>query len=241
MFNVAICDDEKYYRDYINELVIQYFGVMQLSYQLDIFESGTQLCMSGLENKQYDIVFLDVNMKDMDGIETAKQIRKINSNAFIVFITAFLSFSPEGYKVNAIRYILKENQNFEAAFTECLDTILEKMEINKIKMKFDFIEGEKEILIDDIIFIESKLHKLVFEMSGKGIKKYVLYKKLDDIQILLEPYGFLRLHQSFLANIKYIVELNHYKAVLTTSKDLPIPKQKYKEIKEAFIEYKGDL
>ena len=241
MYNVAICDDEKYYRDYINELVIQYFGVMQLSYQLDIFESGTQLCMSGLENKQYDIVFLDVNMKDMDGIETAKQIRKINSNAFIVFITAFLSFSPEGYKVNAIRYILKENQNFEAAFTECLDTILEKMEINKIKMKFDFIEGEKEILIDDIIFIESKLHKLVFEMSGKGIKKYVLYKKLDDIQILLEPYGFLRLHQSFLANIKYIVELNHYKAVLTTSKDLPIPKQKYKEIKEAFIEYKGDL
>jgi len=241
MYNVVICDDEKYYRDYINELVIQYFGVMQLSYQLDIFESGTQLCMSGLENKQYDIVFLDVNMKDMDGIETAKQIRKINSNAFIVFITAFLSFSPEGYKVNAIRYILKENQNFEAAFTECLDTILEKMEINKIKMKFDFIEGEKEILIDDIIFIESKLHKLVFEMSGKGIKKYVLYKKLDDIQILLEPYGFLRLHQSFLANIKYIVELNHYKAVLTTSKDLPIPKQKYKEIKEAFIEYKGDL
>ena len=241
MFNVAICDDEKYYRDYINELVIQYFGVMQLSYQLDIFESGTQLCMSGLENKQYDIVFLDVNMKDMDGIETAKQIRKINSNAFIVFITAFLSFSPEGYKVNAIRYILKENQNFEAAFTECLDTILEKMEINKIKMKFDFIEGEKEILIDDIIFIESKLHKLVFEMSGKGVEKYILYIKLDDIQILLEPYGFLRLHQSFLANIKYIVELNHYKAVLTTSKDLPIPKQKYKEIKEAFIEYKGDL
>jgi len=241
MYNVAICDDEKYYRDYIKGLVIKYFDGLQLEYHLEIFEAGTDLCMDGLENKQFDIVFLDVNMKEMDGIETAKYIRKNNSNAFIVFITAFVSFSPEGYKVNAIRYILKDNRNFEAAFTECLDTIFEKMDINKIKIKFDFIEGEKEVFIDDIIFIESRLHKLVFEMRGKEIKKYTLYGKLDDIELLLEQYGFLRLHQSYLANIKYIVQLNNYRAVLTTSKDLPIPKQKFKEIKEAFIEYKGDL
>jgi len=241
MYNVAICDDEKYYRDYINGLVTKYFDGLQLEYQLEIFESGTDLCMFGLENKQFDIVFLDINMKEMDGIETAKQIRKNNSNAFIVFITAFVSFSPEGYKVDAIRYILKDNHNFDAALTECLNTIFEKMDIKKIKMKFDFTEGEKEILIDDILFIESRLHRLVFEMSGKVGKKYTLYRKLDEVDILLEPYGFLRLHQSFLANIKYIVELNNYRAVLTTSKELPIPKQKFKEIKESFIEYKGDL
>ena len=241
MFNVAICDDEKYYRDYINKLVNQYFDGLQLEYHLDIFESGTDLCRTGLGNKQYDIVFLDVNMQEMDGIQTAQQIRKYNSNAFIVFITAFISFSLEGYKVDAIRYILKDNHNFEAVFTECLDAIFEKMEINKFKMKFDFIEGEKEILLDDIIFVESRLHKLVFEMSGKENKKYILYGKLDDIEMLLESYGFLRLHQSFLANIKYIVQVNNYRAVLTTGRDLPIPKQKFKVIKEAFIEYKGDL
>jgi len=241
MFNVAICDDEKYYRDYISGLVTQYFSGLEVEYHLDIFESGTDLCMIGLESKQYDIVFLDVNMKEMDGIETAKQIRNRNSNAFIVFITAFVSFSPEGYKVNAIRYILKDNHSFETAFTECMDTIFEKMDINKFKMKFDFIEGEKEILIDDILFIESRLHKSVFEMSGKGIKKYTLYRKLDDIEMLLESFGFLRLHQSFLANIKHIAQVNNYRAVLTTSKELPIPKKKYKTIKEAFVEYKGDL
>ena len=241
MFNIAICDDEKYYRDYIKELVIKYFDAMQLDYHLEIFESGTDLCMVGLEKAEYDIVFLDINMKEMDGIETAKQIRKINSNAFIVFITAFVSFSPEGYKVDAIRYILKDSQNFEAAITECLDTIFGKMAINRIKMKFDFIEGEKEILLDDIILIESRLHKLVFEMSGKTIKKYTLYGKLDEIEILLEPYGFLRLHQRFLVNIKYIIQVNNYRALLTTSKYLSIPKLKFKAIKEAFIEYKGDL
>jgi len=241
MFNVAICDDEVYYRDYISGLVTQYFSGLELEYHLDVFESGTDLCMTGLENKEYDIVFLDVNMKEMDGIETAKQIRNRNSNAFIVFITAFVSFSPEGYKVNAIRYILKDNHNFQTAFIECMDTIFEKMDINKFKMKFDFIEGEKEILVDDIFFIESRLHKLVFEMNGKGVKKYTLYRKLDDIEILLEPFGFLRLHQSFLANIKHIAQVNNYRAVLTTSKELPIPKQKFKMIKEAFIEYKGDL
>jgi len=240
MYNVVICDDEKYYRDYINKLVNQYFDGLQLDYHLDIFESGTDLCRIGLD-KQYDIVFLDVNMQEMDGIQTAQQIRKNNSNAFIVFITAFISFSVEGYKVDAIRYILKDNHNFEAVFKECLDAIFEKMEINKVKMKFDFIEGEKEILLDDIIFVESRLHKLVFEMSGKENKKYALYGKLDDIEILLESYGFLRLHQSFLANIKNIAQVNNYRAVLTTGRDLPIPKQKFKVIKEAFIEYKGDL
>jgi len=241
MLNVAICDDEKYYRDYINGLVTKYFNGLRLEYQLEVFESGINLCLDGLENKQYDIVFLDVNMKEMDGIETAKQIRKNNSNAFIVFITAFVSFSPEGYKVNAIRYILKDNCNFDAAVTECLDTIFEKLEINKNKMKFDFLEGEKEIRLEDIIFIESRLHKLVFEMKGKGTKRYILYGKLDDIEQLLQTYGFLRVHQSFLANMKYIAQLSNYRAVLTTSRDLPIPKQKFKEIKETFIAYKGDL
>lgn len=111
MLKIAICDDEKVFRDNINKYVAAYLNEKEISYEIDTFSSGKEIIDLGIEIKQYNIIFLDINMDDVDGIVTAQKIREYSSEIYIVFVTAYINYSLEGYKVDAIRYLLKNNTN----------------------------------------------------------------------------------------------------------------------------------
>lgn len=220
MLKIAICDDEKVFRDNINKYVAAYLNEKEISYEIDTFSSGKEIIDLGIEIKQYNIIFLDINMDDVDGIVTAQKIREYSSEIYIVFVTAYINYSLEGYKVEAIRYLLKNNTNLEASISECMDAILHKMNLVVKKKKFKFNEGEKEINIDNILYIESTLNELENE---------------------LKDFHFIRIHQSYLTNLKYIRSVKCYKVLLCNNQELLIPKARYKNVKDAFISYKGEL
>lgn len=94
--------------------------------EIDTFSSGKEFVELGIEMVKYKIVFLDINMDELDGIMTAKKIRENSKDMFIVFVTAFVNYTIEGYKVDAVRYILKDNKNLVASVYECMDAIHEK-------------------------------------------------------------------------------------------------------------------
>ena len=127
--------------------------------QIDTFDSGTTFIDSGA-NVPYDILFLDVSMAKMDGIKLAKRIREYDNNVYIVFVTAFIDYSLEGYKVDAIRYILKDSESLEKSMYECLNTITDRMSSIEQKIELEFLEGKKYIRPNDILYVESNLHKL---------------------------------------------------------------------------------
>ena len=101
MLKIAICDDEKVFRDNINKYVAAYLNEKEISYEIDTFSSGKEIIDLGIEIKQYNIIFLDINMDDVDGIVTAQKIREYSSEIYIVFVTAYINYSLEGYKVDA--------------------------------------------------------------------------------------------------------------------------------------------
>lgn len=239
MFNIAICDDEKYYREKIEELVTKYFSKKDIEICISRFESGEKLCQEGIKLSKYDLIFLDINMGDIDGLDTAKKIRNFNSEVYIVFVTAFINYVLEGYKVDAIRYLLKDS--LENSMDECLDAVTEKNKGKVEKITLPFIEGKKQVLIEKIFYIESQKHKLFFHILEDDMKKYTLYDKLDNLEEQLAAYGFLRIHKSYLVNIKHIEKINNYKAILTSGENLPIPKLKYQMVKEEYVLFKGDL
>ena len=105
----------------------------EISCEIDTFSSGKELLELGIELIQYDIIFLDINMDEIDGIVTAQKIREYSSEIFIVFVTAYINYSLEGYKVDAARYLLKNNTNFEESIYECMDSILHKMNFVSVK------------------------------------------------------------------------------------------------------------
>lgn len=237
VLQIAICDDEQFYREKIKRLLEDYLKGHDLGYQISLFLSGEAF----LENKEntvrYDIVFLDINMNEMDGIQTAMQMRAFHSDTYIVLVTAFIHYALEGYKVNAVRYIMKDM--LDTAMTECMDAILQKMRV--LQVSFPFVEGEKRLYADNLLYVESVGHKVTFYYMEEQLVNYHIYAKLDAIQQQLSAYGFLRIHKSYLVNMKHIRRISNYVVYLDTGGELPVPRLKYQAVREAFVAYKGAM
>ena len=243
LINIAICDDESGFRQIVQGCVSNYLKNNSIPYQIDMFCSGEDFLSLGVGIVKYTVVFLDINMEKMDGITVAQKIRNFSKEIFLVFVTAYFDYTLEGYKVDAIRYLMKDSNrnNFQNTVNECLDSIIEKMNYVVIKKTFGFKEGAKKISLDQIIYIESNLHKLFFHVIEDQLKVYTLYETLDKIEKQLEGNTFIRIHQSYLANLKYIKNIMRYKATLFDGTELIIPKVRYMQVKEAFIAYQGEI
>lgn len=237
MLRIAICDDEKIFLMHEKKIIKNILLDLGYECEIDKYTSGVDFLNNDKEIGQYDIVFLDVNMEELDGVATAKRIRVLNEQVFIVFISAYCSYSLEGYKVDAIRYIIKDDKGFEDTLKECLHAIICKMKHNQICKSFRFQEGNVDLDIDKVIYIESNLHKLIFHVNSNEKKEYIMYDRLDNIQID----GFCRIHKSYLINLKYVSEINRYYVVLADNTELSIAKTRYPSVKNAYINYRGKL
>lgn len=241
MFRIAICDDESYFRQDLQELVSAYMIDKGYVFQIDTFGSGKEILSLGIEMLKYNIVFLDINMDEIDGVTTAKKLREVSKDAFIIFVTVNVDYAFEGYALDVTRYLLKENCNLRDSIVECLDAIIQKMNYTVIKKSFKFSDNEKQISLDRLLYVESKLHKLEFHVMEEDMTLYSMYETLNAIESELKDYGFIRIHQSFLVNLKYISNVMRYKVMLTNGDELIIPKARYKEVKDAFIEFQGEV
>ena len=237
MLQIAICDDEEFYRKKIQKLLEGYLGSRELPYELHFILSGEDFLKQCENSVKFDIVFLDINMDKIDGIQTAARIRSFHSDTYIVFVTAFIDYALEGYKVNAVRYLMKDT--LDLAMEECMTAILQKMQI--AQMTFTFLEGEKKLYTDNILYVESRGHKSIFHYMEEGAATYQLYDKLDSVESKLEGCNFLRIHKSYLVNMKHIRKVSNYTAFLDTDEELPIPRLRFQTVKEAFVDYKGAL
>ena len=237
MLQIAVCDDEQFYRDKIQTFLKKYCKEHALECSVEVYCSGEEFLKQKENRVKYDIIFMDIDMEGLNGIQTAMQVRQFQSDTYLVFVTAFVDYALEGYKVNAVRYIMKDTM--EASITECMDAILKKMQIAQVQ--FSFMEGDRKLYTDNILYVESRRHKSVFYCMESDVTIYQIYDKLDAIEQKLNGYGFLRIHKSYLVNMKHIKKISNYEAFLDTEEILPVPRMKYQSVKAAFVEYKGAL
>lgn len=241
MFKIAICDDENLFTEELKELISSYMVEKGLVFEIDTYSSGEALVELGLGVMRYTVVFLDINMEKIDGIKTAEVIRKVSREVFIVFVTAYVDYSLEGYRLDVVRYLLKGNANFQSKVNECMDAIIDKMNYSVTKRKFDFKEGRKEISLDRLLYIESNLHILEFHVIEEEETVYTMYETLNVLDDMLSENGFIRIHQSYLVNVKYIKNVVRYNVILTNGAELSIPKVRYTEVKKKFIACQGEV
>lgn len=241
MINIAICDDEPVFQRKMKKLIQEHLKSRQIECKIDCFDSGEQLIEKAKSTLDYEIVFLDVNMKEMNGIETANRIRTLSENVYIIFVTGFISYALDGYKVNATRYLLKSEESLGRSMKECLDTLVEKMNYKERWEEFQFRSGKVKLPLDRILYIESRLHKTIFYVLDDGIKEYYMYDKLDHVQKRLNGGNFYRVHQSFVVNMRYVKGVKRYKAILAEGSEISISKRYYKEIEKEYIRLKGEI
>lgn len=241
MIKIAICDDEKPFLQIMEDYLKLYLSKKSIDYKIDVFSSGWKLIGLGQDITSYTIVFLDINMKEVDGIKTARAIRKNSDDIFIVFVTAFIDFSLEGYKVGALRYLLKTSDNFEDSVSECMDAIMDRMDYDTPHKKFHFREASKDIALTQIIYIESRLHILEFHIMEDSVRTFTMYDTLNNIEQKLDSGQFLRIHQSYLINMKYIKSIRNKMVVLDSGEEFTISKARYRDARARFTVYKGEI
>lgn len=241
MFRIAICDDEILFSEELKELLSDYMMEKGLVFEIDTYSSGEALIELGIEVVKYNVLFLDIYMAKINGIMTAEKIRKVSREVFIVFVTAYVDYSLEGYRLDVVRYLLKGNVNFQSKVNECMDAIMDRMNYSVIKIKFDFKEGKKELSLERLLYIESNLHKLEFHVMEDTMKVYTMYNTLNMLEDRLSKKDFIRIHQSYLVNIKHIKNVVRYKVILTNGLELSIPKVRYTEVRKKFIVCQGEV
>ena len=118
---------------------------------------------------------------------------------------------------------------------------MEKMNYTIVTKKFTFNEGIKEIALERLLYVESRLHKLEFHVMEADMKIYTMYETLNNFESELLNNDFVRIHQSYLVNLKYVMSVGRYQAVLTNGTILVIPKARYTYVKDKFIAYRGEV
>lgn len=234
MYNIAICEDEIIQANQLEKLFRKYEENENIKFNIDKFSSGEELINNGYD--KYDIIVLDIKMKEMSGIEVAKIIRRTEEKIKIIFVTAMEKYWPEGYNVNAFRYIVKPIDE-EKFYEEIHNTI------NAVKKNKSFIiinnDGDLQtISIQNIKYLEildRKVH--IYTIS----EKYTSNKSLRYWNKNLYSYGFANPHSSYLVNMKYVTSISKEKVTLTDGEIIYVSQRKYKDFKSKFIKYIGQI
>lgn len=228
MIKIAVCDDEKSMAEDICKRIQSYAKMHMLDCKLSSFDSAETLLAS---DQLFDVYFMDVQMKELDGMQAAAIIRERNRKAVIVFISAFIQYAAKGYQVNAVRYVLKSRLKEE--FFDCMDAVIEslaKEEVLEIKL------GTKRVLLEvaDIVYIENEKRKVVIHMQNDENETYEIYAKITELADTLHEMGFIYCHAAFLVNARMIVGIEQNEFILSTGVHVPISRQKYAQAQKEY-------
>jgi len=236
---IGICDDRAEDTNALSEALYAYDD----SFQITNYEDGESLLEDCLERKiLFDILFLDIYMPGLNGIETAGQIRTIMNDVKIIFVSSSKEHYPEAYDVFAFNYIMKplNSKKLNCVLDQALIHIAkERME----QIQFSFKATNYRILCRDILYIESKNKIILFHMADRTTLQ--CYSKLDEILKQLPEKSFVRSHQSFAVNIFHVTEMaeSHFRigsAVIGISKKYQkTSKDKYFEYLFTHMNYRG--
>ena len=227
---IAICDDKIEDRGVLRALLESYGQYSEVRE----YDSGASLYMDVGYIQECRIIFMGISMDGIDELEMAGQIKAEYPKVHIVLVTAYMNYALDGYKVKASRFLLKDD--LDQTLQECMDDILREIRREDRVVEFSFVEGNVPLRVDNIIYIETSKHKNVFYTKDQT---FSIYRKMDDLEKDLEGMDFVRIHQSFLINMRYIDKISSYVMTLTTGKEISVPKSRYPEVKRQYTLFKG--
>lgn len=233
---IAICDDEKILCEQLQNLIRRHAACRQIT-SIDAYEKGEELLSAG---KHYDMIFLDIQMDGMNGIETAKVLRERKEEAVLIFITGLKDYVFEAFDVAAFHYLLKPVR--EEKFAEVFERAV--MEAEKQKQRNDrteqlFIHKRgRSIKLDkpQILYIESRQRKVVIHMLQDTLEIYATMNGME--KELGEQ--FYRCHRGYLVNLSRITGYTGDTITLCNGEDIFLAREKYNEFVKVYMRYLRD-
>lgn len=231
---IILCDDDPVFLEELCGEIERTFAKLNMKVALTTFSSPAELTPELLA--ACDIAFLDIDYEseDQNGIDIARRLRQVNSRARLFFVTNYVDYAPAGYEVQAFRYILKRDMH------EVLERyILQAME-NLAEGKAYLQLRDNEVLIDlpleQVSYLEVMDH---YVSIHAGEKVYTLGATLSSLEKELETHGFLRIHNSYLVNMRCIYKFRSRECLLTDGTTLAVSAKNYSQQKQKYLLWKG--
>lgn len=236
MLTIAICEDDKMQQQEIEKYVRSLF--MDEPIDIDVYDSGEDLLAGYKCGKKYSVILLDMQMKELDGIQTAKAIKEYDRHGTIIIITSVMEYAVKGYSVGAYEFILKPVN--EKKLHHVLSQAIKEIQIRMNKSYLIKTRERTAVLkFSEVIYIESYKKKIIVHTE---LDDYENNENISSAERKLCSDGFVRISRFYLVNVHHICEIG-VKEVLVSSGERLVYSDKYTDkIKRNYMAYlMGDM
>jgi DNA-binding LytR/AlgR family response regulator len=230
LIRIAICDDEVTTLHQIKEYLEEY---PKVEFAIDEFTCGEELLSS---RKNYEIILLDIDMKGISGIETAKQLRLQDKKVKIIYVTNYSDYTSFAFAVHAFAYLLKP-VNKEELFKQLDEAFEYIQQPETVLLEFHTTEGIVRVDSAEVIYFEYLGHKVVVK-TVQGT--FILKRSITDIASELGEKGFTMPHKSFIVNLYHVKNIKGYDIFLTDQTRIPLSQKKSTEFRKTLNHYLSD-
>ncbi len=235
MYQAAIVEDDATVLEYLKTSLIQTFAEKQTQVAFDTFTSGSRFLQMFEAHYHYDVIFLDIEMPEINGIDICKKIRTLSSDSLVVFISNKEELVFQTFEVQPFRFIRKES--FSALLSPLVDSILKKWSQEKRTILSLQENGSNDIYsfsVSHILYIEAQRKDcLIATTEGECLFRC----KLMELESRLADFHFIKIHRSYLVNSSHIFRIGKSSVKLTNGTELPISRGKTEEVKQLFLQY----
>lgn len=234
MIKIAIVEDEHAYAMQLQEYLHEFEKENGEVFEISLFSDGDEIVHK--YKPVYDIILMDVEMKFMDGMSAAEEIRKVDSEVVIIFITNMPQYAIRGYAVDALDYVLKPVSYF--AFSQRLNRAISRMKKRESKsLSFSIKGGTVRLDVANITYIESQGHTLIFHtISGD----YETSGTMKDLEEELAELNFYRGNKGYLINLAHVEGIKDSCAVVR-GEQLLLSRARKKDFMETLTRYWGEV
>ena len=225
---IAICDDQDVCLEQTLSAIKKSLPCVDA--HVDLFKRGA-FFLRAFKDRPYDLVFLDIEMPEMDGITLAKRLRSLSKDVPIIFLTSHIEYALEGYEVNALRYLTKPVDPNK--LRNVLSVVIERMRQQRILwIKTDM--GEQKLLVKEILFMEAQNQNILIYTTKDA---YCVRYNLSDYEKELAQDGFFRIHRGYLVSLAHIKSVGKCEITLDNTTTLPVSRSKEKELKDLLFQF----
>ena len=230
-YRIAIVDDNQVDVEYVHSILNTWARERQAGVQVQRFTSAESFLFRYAEDKEWDILLLDIEMGAMDGVSLAKKIRQDNETVQIVFITGFADYISEGYEVSALHYLMKPVKQ-EKMFAVLDRAVAATQKTERVILLP--VGGEMlRLPVGQVPYVEAFSHAVAIITGTDTIQ---VKMPISEIEKLLGN-GFVRCHRSYLVGLKHIARLSRTEVILDSGKILPLSRSAVASVHKAFISY----
>ncbi len=236
MITIFFCDDSSETVNRYSSLIKHTAKKNQLDISLSAFNNGRSLLFYMADTPDLpDIIYLDILMKDINGVNTAKKLREMGCNAEIIFLTSSNDYVFESFDVSPVYYLLK-TETSEAKFEQVFLRAVHLSE-NKATQKFICKSGA----LRKIIPIKEISHLIIWKgivtiHYGKN-ETFDYWTTMEELEEQLREKNFVRTHRSYIVNLQYIAEFQRRKIILKTGETIPVGVTYEEKLKNTFLDY----